>query len=379
MINRTQENLILFFEYKGEIVMLKETINKELEQVGEYASLSVGRRGPVTIPKRNTPVTPTENFIRFINNKPYWAPNSADFVTIIPKIIKDNVARGFVFDSVPFNSKEEAGGLDLFGVEWEFIPQVGGSMVRPGNPLKVPDVTKWQQYISFPNLDELDWEGSAAGCKKVADDDRVKIVWVMNGLFERLISFMEFENAALSLVDEDTQESVQSLFDALCNFYDDMFDRYKKYYNASVIYFHDDWGSQRAPFFSESTAREMLLPYLKRVCDSAHKRGMYIDFHSCGKVDSLVPVMIEAGVDIWSGQPMNDRIMVLTTYGDKIKLNLSPDVRMGATPEEMETAQKEYFDTYGPYMGSIIATGSGAGGPGFYEAMYMCSRALLAK
>jgi hypothetical protein len=28
---------------------------------------------------------------------------------------------------------KEGGGKDMFGIEWEFIPVAGGSMVRPAN------------------------------------------------------------------------------------------------------------------------------------------------------------------------------------------------------------------------------------------------------
>jgi hypothetical protein len=34
----------------------------------------------------------------------------------------------------------------------------------------------------------------------------------------------------------------------------------KKWFNADIVNFNDDWGSQRAEFFSVDTAREMLLP-----------------------------------------------------------------------------------------------------------------------
>lgn len=352
---------------------------EELKVVGEYKSFPMFGRPGMSLPKFNTPITPKENFFRFMKGEnPLWVPTGQDILTFCPKIIPDNVARAFVIEAEPIDNMTESGGKDFFDVEWEFVPAANGSMVRPGSGLKIPDINEWEKYITFPNLDELDWEGSVEKNKEYLASERVVSVWLMNGLFERLISFMEFENAAVALVDDDKKDAVHRLFDALCNFYDDLIGRYKKYYDASILYFHDDWAAQRSPFFSLRTAREMLVPYLKRIVDSTHKHGMIFDFHSCGKGQKLVPAMIEAGVDIWSGQPMNDRLAVLKEHGENIKLNFGPTVEFGAPEEVQLKAYEEYFNTYGDYLNSLIISGFGAG-PKVYEYVYKHTRAALAK
>jgi len=319
--------------------------DKELQIIGEYKSLF--SRNPA-VPIYNTPISPKENLKLLLDGeKPLWMPTSADYLTFAPKIIPDNVARGLVIDVDPLDPKD-AGGKDFFGVQWDFVPQVGGSMVRPGAP-KVPDICKWEDYITFPDLDALDWSGSAERYSECLNTNRMSVVWIMNGLFERLISFMDFENAALAMIDEDQQEGVHRLFDALCVFYDKLIDKYKKYYNADMVYFHDDWGSQRAPFFSLSTVREMLVPYLSRVVESCHSRGMYFEFHSCGKNEMLVPAMIEAGVDLWSPQPMNDYKLILDNYGGKIAIGVQPSITYDSSEEEALSAVSKFIEEYGHY------------------------------
>lgn len=351
-------------------------VKDELKVIGEYKSFPF--MGPNTpgSPKYNTPITPKENVFRFLKGEGLWAPMGSDFVTLCPKIIPDNVARAFVIEA---ESVPPTGGLDMFGVEWEYVPAAGGSMVRPGQPLKVPDICEWEKYITFPNIDEYDWEGSAEKNAPYIGNGRVTMVWMMNGLFERLISFMEFENAALALIDDDEKQAVHRLFDKLCDLYDAFFEKYKKYYDADCIYFHDDWGSQRAPFFSLDTVREMLVPYLKRVCDSAHKRNMFIDFHSCGKIEMLVPAMIEAGVDVWSGQDMNDREYVLREYGDSIKLNFGPVAGFGMSNEKIVEETQKFLDKYGKYLKSIFVSTGFGGNPKMYEMVYTYSREAFSK
>ncbi|MGI6577091.1 MAG: uroporphyrinogen decarboxylase family protein [Eubacteriales bacterium] len=323
---------------------------RELQIVGEYKSLFPGVPG---LPKLNTPITPRENLkLLFEGKRPLWMPSSNDYFTLIPRIIPDNVARGFVFDADPLDLKD-AGGKDFFGVDWVYVEQVGGSMVRPGNP-KIPDINRWEDYIQFPDLEKLDWSGSAERHKEFINTDRMNLIWVMNGLFERLISFMDFENAALAMVDDEQQDGVHRLFSALCDFYDKLFEKYRTYYKADIILFHDDWGSQRAPFFSLNTAREMLVPYLARIVESCHSRGMYLEFHSCGKNELLVPAMIEAGVDAWTPQDMNDRHMLIQKFGDKLIFGVQKQLPMEASEEEIAEAVKSFVDEYGSYQ-NIIA------------------------
>ena len=99
----------------------------ELKIVGNYVSTGA------PVPRYNTPVTPRENINHWIRGeKPLWLPTTDDFVFITPRIIADNVARGFAFECLPPLTAEESGGPDMFGTEWVYVPQVGGSMVKPG-------------------------------------------------------------------------------------------------------------------------------------------------------------------------------------------------------------------------------------------------------
>jgi hypothetical protein len=274
-------------------------------------------------------------------------PTDEDTFTIIPRIIPDNVARGYVMDAEPL-ALEENGGIDMFGIEWEYVATVGGSMVKPGNP-KVADICDWEKIITFPNLDDYDWEGSAAKNAPYLEKNRDKLIetWIFNGLFERLISFLDFEAAALALLDEDQQDAVHGLFDKLCDFYDDYIGYVKKYFPfVDIICFHDDWGSQRAPFFSLATCREMLVPYLKRVADSCHKNGFFLHLHCCGKNEMIVPAMVEAGVDMWIPQPMNDFDYLLRNFNDKLVLGVQPpELKEELDEEGVKEACKKYVES----------------------------------
>lgn len=287
-----------------------------------------------------------ENFMRFLNDdKPMWMPHIKEFNMVNPACIPDNWARGMV--SVPgMAPADKLGGPDMFGVNWEYQPDDGSSMIRPGgHPVK--DLDRWEEYVEIPDVDSWDWEGTARAIEDQLNDGRIIMCSFMNGFFERLISFVGMEEALIAMIDEDSEEPVHRLFEALCPIYDKILCNMKKYYKADVVWFHDDWGSQRAPFFSEDTVRSMILPYLKRVTDSAHKYGIIMNFHSCGLVEELVPVMIDAGVDMWDGQSLNDKEKILRKYGDQIVCNDNPvDLPPEAGREEERKAVADFLSKY---------------------------------
>lgn len=330
-------------------------------------------KGRLAVPVLNTPITPRENFLMFLRGEePLWMPLSGDVLNITPAVSPDNIARGFVFDATGFDPVKEGGGPDMFGVEWEYEPSVGGSMVRPGSP-KVPDITEWEDYISFPDVDSWDFAGSAELNRKLIEQDTfLRGTTILNGLFERLISFCDMDEALIAMVDEDEQEGVHRLFSKLADFYPKLIGKYKEYYNIDIVLFHDDWGSQRAPLLSLDTVREMLVPYLRRITDAVHEMGVYFELHSCGKNEMLVPAMIEAGVDMWNGQPMNDKKMLCEKYGDQIIIGADlPALPAGASEEDIRAACREFIGTFNPYRSY---GGRARGVPSAREYLYEYSR-----
>ena len=60
-----------------------------------------------------------------------------------------------------------------------------------------------------------------------------------------------------------------------------------------------DFGTQRGPFISVQSYRDLFKPFHKQVTDLIHRRSNWKTFiHSCGSVYQLIPDFIEAGFDI---------------------------------------------------------------------------------
>ena len=329
--------------------------------------------------KLNTPITPKENFkMLYRGEVPMWIPMSTDKLTLTPRIDPDNMARAFAFEANSITPEEMVGGKDKFGIEWVYVPVAQGSMVKPGNPTLL-DVNDWKEVINFPNIEEWDWEGTKKSHEEYCKTDRLIQVTMLTGFFERLISFMDFENAALAMIDDDQKEALHELYSAIADLYIKMIDKFIECYNMDLFQLHDDWGSQRAPFFSLNTAMEMIVPHMKRIVDHCHSKGIFIELHSCGKNEMLVPAYIEAGFDSWTGQPMNDKNLLYDLYGDKIMLGIEPDITKTATaPFDVDASvesAKAFVEKYAADFDKKPVTSSFMAGPPEYNfALYEASR-----
>ncbi len=60
----------------------------------------------------------------------------------------------------------------------------------------------------------------------------------------------------------------------------------------------EDLGYTHSTLFSPDLYKEVLWPYHKMLGDFLHREGIYFFIHSCGKIDTLLPYFIDAGVDV---------------------------------------------------------------------------------
>lgn len=316
-----------------------------------------------------------ENTLRTLHHqRPEYL--GVDMNMIFPREIKDNVARGFVNDGLPFDPVREAGGQDMFGVTWVYEPAARGSMVMPGNPV-LEEIEEWKEKIPVPNLDEIDWESVGQRCRKLIDPNRLTGTMVFSGYFERLISVLDFENAAMTMIDEDAEADVRSFFEMLTRYYCDLFPRLRKYCGIDLITFHDDWGHQLSSFFSVDTCRELILPYLKRIVAACHENGMLFELHCCGKVERLVPLMVEAGIDKWDGQQINDLWGLQKAWGDKLCITFT-EKKNGISQQEAESWVRQLLEQMDPKADSFFAIPTRGLGPVVSEELYKQSAAFLA-
>lgn len=350
----------------------------ELQKKGYYDSPIPGRP---SAPILNSPVTAKENILMALNGeKPYWYPLvgmiGGDYKPFRPRIMPDNYVAHYIMDGEPPIDWEgiSTDQPSWFDTMWRYESVAGGAMIVPGSN-RITDINDWET-LSFPNLDDYDWEANARANEAYLHGGLPVEYGIATGYWERLMSILPVSDAAMALIDEDCQGAVHSFFEKLTEFYVDYLKRIKKYYNPDIVLIHDDWGHQNGPFFSIDTCYTMIYPYFKRFADTVHSLGMRFELHCCGKAESLVPVMVDAGVDLWCPQPMNDYKMLTEKYrGKGITFGIQTDpIEPEASDEEAYQAAEKLVQTYGDAPVAYVNYG---GSMKMYEYVYELSRKAL--
>ncbi len=259
-------------------------------------------------------------------------------------------------------------GTDWFGVKWKRDEGINAIAPDATQELILKDICDWKEVIKWPDLDAYDWS-VAREWDHLDDIDRenkMVLVFCDNGPFERLHMLMGFEDALMALIEEP--EEVEEFFDAFMEWKLKLLEKMKEVYNPDIIMFHDDWGAQKAPFFSPATWRELIKPQIKKAVDKCHELGMYYEQHSCGNIEALVPDFVEMGIDAWQGQEINDIQKLKEITEGKLEFHTMPiyqeyvsgHMAGSLTLDQIKEKTKEGFDANlpgGHYLPLMIPFG----------------------
>jgi len=287
-------------------------------------------------PIEGRPVTPKENLRRvFTGETPYW----------IPVWMQDN--QYCWPDVVLEHPMYEQDGFDWWGTEWVDVPAAGGMMVKPGTRV-VTDITRWREEMPIPDLSKVDFAEDAKLQTARYDPDRMHVFHCPEGLFERLHECMPFEEALAVFYEEP--EALADFFAGVADFKIELLDKVFSYYDpVDYVIYGDDWGTQRAGFFSNKMYREQIMPETKRIWDYIKSRGKFIELHSCGLTQQYIEEIIEMGADAWTPQDINDFDMLTEKYGEQIAITVSVAGIMEAkTADEAVRLVRAYVDKYAP-------------------------------
>lgn len=134
---------------------------------------------------------------------------------------------------------------------------------------------------------------------------------------------------------------------------------------AELILVWDDYGFKNGPFMSPKNYKTYVFPWLKKICDEAHKRGSKILLHSDGDLMLLIDDIVNCGVDALNpiepttANPEYDIFKLNEKFGDRLTFvgNISPVVLATGTIQEIEEYSKKLIRELGPDGGYIFSSG----------------------
>jgi len=262
-----------------------------------------------------------------------------------------------------FENGLRGGGLDGFGCRWMPSESALGQGVPVGKPL-LEDVCTWEDFVTFPDLDAVDWEEEARTQLAKFDPENHVIEYGMwNGQFLRFSHLLGFENGLCAMYEEP--EACRALLEAITDYKIRLAERVVEYFHPDSICTFDDVATERATFMSPEIYRELIKPAHTRFNKAVMDMGVIANVHVCGKCDEIVPDMIDEGAAAWEiCQPENDLLGLQAKYGDQLAFLGCYDMKgefayRDVSEEELRASARQLIDTLDPggnlaVMGMIL-------------------------
>jgi hypothetical protein len=317
---------------------------------------------PVVIPVPNYPVSPVENFKLAAQRKtPYWMPNSQlDFDAMMSGMLTGPVVTGAP-PAGPWGSAERASFTDDWGCQWLFVPEAGGPMLDPQGKTVLEDITQWERVVKFPDLKAMEWKARADDfMQNRYDPNKVLHINIGQGCTERYVALLGgYTEAMVSMAEEP--EASAAFFDRFADWMITQIDIICDLYPVNLFTYHDDWGTERDTFFSESMMENQVLEPTRRIIKHARDKGVFFELHCCGNIKRFLPYMIDMNVDFLQIQRRaNDMPGFKEKFGDKIGFcAFTEGVEMGQplSEEERLAAIRKTVDLYGKSGGAYSFAG----------------------
>lgn len=271
--------------------------------------------------------------LAYQHKEPEFFPMASDMDTCAPR------GMDFIRESICVDGTAN----DWFGQSWTFEPNIGGANPTPGVHL-VKDITKWRDDMIFPDLSVLDWEGYAA--RDTAHWDRehkLSRVMVGFGLWERMFSVMEFQDALCALLDEP--EECYDFFSAVADHKVRLYQYLIKYYKPDILIMHDDYGSSGSMFMSPNSWRELIKPHLQRVINCITDAGVLYEHHCCGYFAPILGEIADMGCSATNTMHISNHPKELKKeIGHKMCFVGGFDTQYMDTPKTTEAQIRESID-----------------------------------
>ena len=211
--------------------------------------------------------------------------------------------------------------VNAWGITKSFPENVPGAFpVHTPDKIVIKDMEHWQDYVKVPNVvyDASEWEPFIERANAVDRNEQFCMAFVAPGLFEQCHYLMEIQNCLVAFY--EYPDEMHELIEVLTQFELDYAAEVCKYLKPDALFHHDDWGSQISTFISPEMFREFYLEPYKKIYGFYRDHGVeLVVHHSDSYAATLVPQMIEMGIDIWQGVMTSNNIPALIKeYGPQI-------------------------------------------------------------
>jgi len=214
--------------------------------------------------------------------------------------------------------------MDDWGCGWEKTEQKNMGQVTH-HPLR-----DWSALASYRPPDPRDpyYFARLEGEMQQAGDRYVVVTSHFN-IFERAHMLHGFVDTLMDFYEEP--EKVEQLLDLVLAWKLEHFAELHRRFGDRVqgLFLTDDWGTQQGPFLNPAMFDAFFQARYRTLFDAIHGYGWHVIQHSCGKINELVPHLIDAGVDCLNmQQPQCNGIEEIgTRFAGKVAFLTTNDIK----------------------------------------------------
>lgn len=278
----------------------------------------------------------------------------------------------------PMTPLGEKNDKSAWGITWAWPEGTPGRFpVHTPDKVVIKDIENWRDYIEEPQVvySDEEWAPFVAMAEKIDRNEEFATIFVAPGIFEMCHHLQEIQNCLMNLY--EYPDEMHELIDCLTEWELKHAEQVCKYLKPDALFHHDDWGSQQSTFISPEMWREFIKPAYEKIYGYYKAHGVeIIVHHSDSFAATLVPDMIDIGIDVWQGVMTSNNIPeLIKKYGGKITFMGGIDSaavdRPDWTPELVASEVRKSCEAYGTKF-FIPNTTQGLGMstfPGVYEAV----------
>ncbi len=164
-------------------------------------------------------------------------------------------------------------------------------------PFQKPDLTE-RGILDFhwPKAGHFDF--SPLGAEADANSNRIRIGGLWTGIMGDSYRMHGFENFLLNIA--MNPELIHTLINRMTDMYLELNDKYFSTLKGKmeIWFFGNDFGSQESLLMGKDMWADFFFENIRKFCGLAHSYDLKVMMHSCGAISELIPLLIDAGVDI---------------------------------------------------------------------------------
>ena len=238
----------------------------------------------------------------------------------------------------------EVNKVNHWGVTMSWEEGLPGAFpVHKPDTIVMPDVEAWKDVVKAPpaKYADAEWEPFIEQAEAIDRKEYYVTPYMLPGVFEQTHYLGEITNILMAFYEspDDLKDLIKYLTEWELQVLEDIID----HLHPDALFHHDDWGSNTSTFLAPAMFDEFLVEPYKEIYGYAHDHGVeLVIHHSDSYAATLVPEMIEMGINIWQGAVTNNDVPALVKqYGDRIT------IMGGLNSNELDKAdwsQEEIFD-----------------------------------